>query len=461
MAQARHRDTPTTRDPEYDLLATIGRGIAPYALRLRDFIMQNAPLFRYPPGLEPSSSSSNSPIKIPSLATRRAACTHLTMVRLYGNFRCNVCDQTSQLGWVYSCTQDETPVEAVNQQLQRLDDQDRNTKYGTNLPNDDREQAAIFSMPNPDLSPSVEKAIRDGHYTEEQVTILRAQKQNVIEVAKVAVEKFEESQRAADFQSLISTKSESVDANPHLPFPLIHEVRDTPAGEGRRSGQRPIVTKLKMFPQCEFRACQCCRPIYRDRSWLCLEEVFAMKPPIPAPAFADDNRPVARASVLKSIGLRLRRGRPRLRHLDSRTFYSFDGQGKNLRPRLYRSSCDSSDSSDIADESVEPESKGFRESMKRGFRAMLTGHQHPARLARKRKAKESTTSDEDVVEFDMGLWKKMNDDLLKEASSIPLPLPTKDSLDGLSVEIEKTDIAGVAVTEEAAEMKSADIILSV
>ena len=454
MNQARHRVTHDMRGLEHELLDTFWKTITPYILQLRDLIMQNTSLLRYPRGFEPASPSTCVPVKIPSLATRRAACTHLTMIRLHGDHRCNVCNQPSQLGWVYSCTQDEIPLESTRNVGRGVAQRpDQCIDFSSSDPSDDgKEHENNFLVPTCELSVSVEQAIKDGHYTPQQVDILRAQKQNVVNVAKIAIEKFEESERATNSHAQTKPKSKSSNANPHLTFP---QIPDVTAADPAHEEKLPDPPKLEMFPYCEFRACQCCRPTYRDRTWLRFEDVFAMELPLPARAFEDNNRPVAKFSLMKRIGFRLRRRRPQLH-------YSYVEQGRSLRPQLYRTSPNPFDSSDIADESVEPESKGFRDSMKRAFRGMMASRQNqPRHIGRRRKAKESSTSDEDAAEFDMGLWNRMNDDLLKEASGIPLPLPTNDSIDGLSLNGEKTDIAGVAVTEEAADLKSADIIVSV
>ena len=460
MAQTRHRVTHDTYEIDHKLLDAFWEVVTPYALKLRDFIMQNTTLFRYPPGSKPASPPASVPVKIPSLTTRRAACTHLTMTRLYGNHRCNVCNQTSEFGWVYSCTQDEAPSESVDSR--RVDELPRQQPFEESYtipPNINQDQNHSFLMPTHELSPSVEKAIKDGCYTSEQVQILRNQKQNLVNAVKAALENFEESERLANVQTPPDTAPESMDANPDLTFP---QARDAAGAGSAHEEKLPDAPKLEMFPHCEFRACQCCRPTYRDRTWLHFEDIFAMELPLPAEAFKDNNRPIAKVSLMKRIGLRSRRRMPQRRHLHSRSRFSYDGDGRILRPQLYRTPENPINSSDIADESVEPESKGFRDSMKRAFRGMMASrHDQPHQLGRKRKAKESSTSDEDAAEFDMGLWNRLNDDLLREASSVPLPSPTKDSFDGPSTTGQKTDIAGVAVTEEAAEMKSADIILSV
>ena len=440
--------------------------------------MQN-PSLSPPPGLGPSSSRLQ--VKVPSLANRKAACTHLTMDRLYGDFKCNVCNRPSELGWVYSCTQDDrihpfqdssTQVSgSLNERLAQLED---HMKYGLTSQHDSNNAGKANNtvvLPTVDLSPSVEKLIKEGHYTAGQIVTLRAQKQHVFNVAFAVTEGFEESQRPVNPSPRKTNTSQSVDANPHLPFPLINEVRDTSTTDTTASDRLSGVSKARLFPYCKFRACQICRPTYRDRTWQCFEEIFNMDPPNPTLILADENRPLAKLSIMRAIGLRSTPRRPKLRRLDRSGMYSLDGEGKLVfKNKSHRgspastTSSDSYDTSDIADTDIEPESKGFRQSMKRAFRSMLATRQNQGRTSssgRKRKttSETHTTSDEDAEEFDMGLWKELNDELLDEASGVPLPV--KESMDSFDERMEEADIAGIAVTEEAAETNTADIIMSV
>lgn len=163
---------------------------------------------------------------------------------------------------------------------------------------------------------------------------------------------------------------------------------------------------------------------------------------------------------MRKIGLRPtpRPRRPTFRSNDD-SLLLFDEEGNvAFRNRSYNDYPAVPDSTDVADANVEPESRGFRESMKRAFKGMLVNRAGSVRSVRKRKAREST-SDVDAAEFDMGLWKELNDELLHEASSVPLP--TNSCVDELSDAMEEADIEGVAVTEEAADLNAADIIMSV
>jgi len=426
----------------------------------------NAP-FRFPPGLglEPTSTQT----KVPSLITRQAACTHLTMDRLHGNFRCNVCHRASELGWVYTCIQDnETDtIETFESMTGKKTKGSGNSLDGVHL--DSQRVGMGSSMLTTQLSPWVEKAIAGGQYTEEQVAILRAQKQKVFDTATAAMESFEESQNEIHSPPQPNTTSQCLDANPHLPFPVVHEVQETSTTDRfprKGSCESP---RLQMFPCCKFRACQLCRPTYRDRTWQCFDEIFEKPMPIRAHAQGDETRPMASLSVMREIGLReppRPPPRPPLRSFDSRALYEFDEEGKIVFNRSsYRTVSDTAaHSGDIADATIEPESRGFRESMKRAFKGMLAARQTSTRSGgRRRRVRASTTSDEDAAEFDMDLWQEMNNELLNDASSVPLPV--KDSIDGLADgmidQFEETNIEDIAVTEEAVDLRGADIVISV
>lgn len=399
------------------------------------------------------------------------------MDRLYGSFRCNVCNRPSELGWVYVCTQDDKdplaiaetprgdPCDSLDNQIGELVALENRMKYGSSPPESAKsvDVEGSFIMPSAQLNAWVEKAIGQGHYTTEMIGILKAQKQHVIDVAKAAVEDFEESQRTSSASTQTDSTSQSVDANPHLPFAQIHEVRDPPAHDAASTVQLFAEPKLKMFPHCKFLACQVCRPTFKDRVWQRFEEIFATSLQNLVPILEATYRPLASLSVMRNIGLRSTpRGRPRLRHLDSKALYSFDSEGKVIfKTRPSRASADIAESSSVVDAVREFETKGFKGNVKRAIKGML-GARTRSRSGRKRRTRESTTSDEDAVGGDMGLWKEANDELLNEAARVPLPM-MGDGIDGLAEgeRAKETDVAGVAVTEEAADLGEADIILSV
>lgn len=66
-----------------------------------------------------------------------------------------------------------------------------------------------------------------------------------------------------------------------------------------------------------------------------------------------------------------------------------------------------------------------------------------------------TPGNEDQADLDLGLWREMDEQLLSEAAGVPLPNVSDFDLG------EGVGVRGVALTEEAAEVKGADVIMSV
>ena len=317
------------------------------------------------------------------------------------------------------------------------------------------------------LNPWIEQAIKEGHYTPKQVVILRAQKRKVNDSIAAAEEQFK---KAPDRNSINrdqaqqSTTSPSVDANPHLPFPVITEVEEVPPVDGSPA-------KLKVFPHCKFRSCHTCRPTFRDRAWQVLEQIFAVDFLTSMRYSPESRRRVSDAKVVCKIGLhKARLTRPPLRSLDSIGLYSPTSTGNMVRTtsKTFKqstsvmSSSTATDTVDISDAKTDMESRGFRDSVKRAFRGMLSRRDSSLSTNGSKSMHNAGFDDEDdgAVEFDMALWRRLNDELLQDASVVPLP--GHDGMDGLSHEEGEIEVEdGVAVTEEGVDLGTADIIMSV
>jgi hypothetical protein len=317
-------------------------------------------------------------------------------------------------------------------------------------------------MPTPQLSPWIEKAIKEGHYTPEQVKILRAQKQKVVDTAFAAVDRFNSAQ-AKNYNppGKKDNALQSVDANPHLRHPVTNEVQNPSTIDASILFTEP---KVHMFPYCKYRSCQLCRPTFRDRTWQRFNEIFANDSPINLDDIEAEGRPLADQAIMRTIGLREPPPprRPKLRAVDSRDIYTINGAGQIvLKKNSYRKTPDVSDSADVADEKVESETRGFRESWKRAIKGMLTNPRSSIGSNFKRMSRNS--GEGNYVEVDASdvtdISKYMDDDLLEEASNVPLP--TNDCIEKSAEDVEEGDIGGVAITEEAAETGTADIIMSV
>ena len=466
MAPARHSETSLRDiDDESVSLEALLKGMS---VKLRDLIMESQAARALPPPTpegELQSSDSTQKIKIPSLNTRRAACTHVNMERLYGGFKCHNCEKVSHFNWVYSCTQDEK-ISANDVGLGNLNVPSpfvpRSTDGMEEVPPSHHMDAQSTT---PRLNPWVENAITKGHYTPEQVQLLRAQKRTVIDSTRTMLQRFEQSQTSEKNSPRKSKASQSLNTGPDLPLGSTHNVVQRPDIEKTEySAPLSAEPKLKMYPHCRYRACHHCRPTYRDRAWQCFDEVFSDDLTIDLDMLEAEERPLASVSLLRTIGLRIASGRvrPRLRSFDSRSIYALNDAGQIVLKRdTYRKDSDLPTSTDVADIGVEPESKGFRESMKRAFKGMLASRlsKNHSELKRKdRSEARSSTPELNAVDFDVGLYRELNDELLREAAGTPLP---NDSIKDLIAGMNDLAIGGVAVTEEAAETGTADIILSV
>ena len=70
--------------------------------------------------------------------------------------------------------------------------------------------------------------------------------------------------------------------------------------------------------------------------------------------------------------------------------------------------------------------------------------------------------EESTLDFDMDLWKELNENLLRVASNVRLP--GCDGMDGLEAEAKTGEVEvgdGVAVMEESVGMGTADVIMAV
>ena len=427
--------------------------VEPYTLMVRNTMTNNTSTL--------AQSTPAAAMKLPLSQTRRMACTHLTMRRYYGDLRCPICRRDPDLGYTYLCTQDES--ECLSSEMDVGSTKPTEADVMLHQPGSD-EVVGTETRPYTQLSPWIEKAIAKGEYSQEQIAMLRAQKQKVNDTIAAALDHFKDSDSSECKKPPI--KSPSVDANSYLPFPVINEVEEAPTATLLKPKEK---ADARILPYCEFRACQTCRPTFRDRAWQKFEDVFT-DPKAPRIDFANDNRPLSNPYIITRIGLHEPTARPRLRTFDSFSLYQSDRLAKrDLTHATARHSPSMNGSNDIADQRVEPGSRGFRDSVKRAFRGMLLTRRdsmaskrssRSSRLmSRKMRVQEEEPS-EDRVDFDMGLWKELNDELLRVASNVKLP--GHDGMDGLEAQAEEVEVGnGVAVTEEAVDMGTADIIMAV
>lgn len=262
--------------------------------------------------------------------TRRMACTHLTMGRYYGELRCPICRRDPDFGYTYLCTQDES--ECVPNEC--LPDKIEHTEVA--VLEDGLQAIRNRTGAYTRLSPWIEKAIAKGEYTSEQIAILTAQKQKVN--ATIA-EALSESKELGSGYTKPAVRS-SVDAISYQPF----DDASTASSPNPKD-----MAEARVFPYCEFRACQTCRPTFRDRAWQKFEDIFT-SPDTSAIDFANDNRPLSNPYIIAGIDSREPIARPQLRTFNSFSLYQPNIPAKrNLTKTTTRYA-------DIADQRPGPES---------------------------------------------------------------------------------------------------------
>ncbi|KAL8964675.1 MAG: hypothetical protein Q9197_006849, partial [Variospora fuerteventurae] len=364
------------------------------------------------------------------------------MERLYGDYECMVCHRPSAWGWLYSCSQDDSE-----------DDFD---------PAQDR--VVEPSLTTADLAPWIQDAIAKGHYTEAQVEKMVAQRQKVLDTVSASETHFRKTQSSPRRMSSRKSRalSTSIEANAHLPFPVITEVASSTTDTTRQPIDRSNGPRPRIFPLCRYRACQLCRPTYRDRTWQVLEDAFITKVTPPDIYENDPTRPLSDPYVLRTLGLRkAKAGRPPLRTFDSMGIYTINAQGQLALSsgNGTRSTALNDLSADVADQKAEADSQGFRDSVKRAFKGMLLSRKRDSGSSKysRGSSRKKRIPDDGSAEFDLSLWRELSEELLREAARIPLP--GHDGKDGLEAEEDEVEVEdGVAVTEEAVDLGTADII---
>lgn len=426
-----------------------------------------------PPSLSPTVPAEITPSRSfqpASVHARRAACTHIVMERLYGVQKCGICQMPSRWGWVYGCVQDnghlplkdETSTATLASRIHEMVDQESRSQSSAS-----EEQIYPISprISEPDngsreptvpvrLSPWIEKAILEGHYTPTQIFKMRAQRQQAIEAAAAAEKHIREHpEHSANPPPSPTTSPQSQDGTENSQPNDVPPATEVEGSLLKDRGVEPS-DRPRMFPRCHFYACQRCRPTFRDRTWVKFEDVMAQTGPIPLPNFETDPRCCPSKDTIGRLGLRVYPA-PTFEELNPniRIFPPMDEAMRRLPLPLLP------DWREVTDELVEAESGGFRESMKRAFRGMLSrnGRTLYSRAYRKRRTRYGRNR---FFEFDMNLFTQLNEELLREASSIPLP--GHDGMDGLADEEGEIEVEeGVAVTEEGVDLGTADIIMSV
>ncbi|OCL15403.1 hypothetical protein AOQ84DRAFT_435023 [Glonium stellatum] len=418
-------------------------------------------------------------------------CTHIDMDRLFGHHQCQLCYRFPSLGWVYICRQDSHQQGTAQFAPKTMPESELNSQSPLRA-----ELEAIG------LSNSVIEAAEKDSYTAEQLEILKLQKLHLKQVISLTMQIV--SNNSSTPTTKLSENSSPITGIDGASVNLTNS--DRVSDRAIETSERPV-KKLKLkhktqfVPPCMFKVCHTCRPYYKDRIYLSFGAVFAgeITPLTPKDAAA---LPVGNANVLRSIGLK----QPPQKHLlTDESAEVLSGSASQCTIQTTQSERDDLSrirqsaryfynklgSRSLTELRKEFQVAGFRNSLKNAFHNLF-------RMGRESSSEGSNITlplpgtgkhrnlDQNVGEFDLSLLKRIRSvgrRTLEAAQNDSMPIveaiegkedgiaeTNGDSLDssedssdysaysGLSDGSEVEVDGGVALTEEAVEMHTPDII---
>jgi hypothetical protein len=406
-----------------------------------------------PPGLltndkaRPSlAKSSTKPLPLLPIDTStrkvspRPTCTHLNMDKFYtSDEACYLCNRIPTLGWLYACQQDTLEHE---QYMGERPPSRKKLVHGK----DRRVQNELEAL---GFSKSIVDAVAKGHYSDMQVEALKEQKRGVLAAIEVALAENEDLKaRRGASPALLSEKLSALKSIPEerdeRQQTLVEEERTS-----RPKHKKPVFSKA-LLP-CDFKVCHTCRPGSRDRTFISFEAVFKGEVSFPQ-GWVPKFMPIADANILRDLD------------------YIYDITSDEEDDDLYESEYD--DMKNIADAYLTPPDSGiaeqgewsppqtmttpesggsWRRSWQKDLVDILGRHEAVPRA--------STTS------FNVQLWKNLSNEELAKAAATKLPGRDSDDdpkdHDAEGHLLEQHVHGGLALTEEAIETDSPDIITSV
>ena len=408
------------------------------------------------------------------MAARRTACTHLTMKRLNGPYKCHVCQRLSPLGWVYICTQD------------------WDCAGGTDTPDGPVRPGVVEYRPyqehSTEVNPWIRKAIDKGHYTDAEAATVIKQKNNVAASANEAIarlRRIEQDKNAnsmhhigvdtdLNFDILSNSWTKAFNTSKSKQDPTTHQPPPPP----------PSSPPANIYPVCKFRACHRCRPTFLHRTWQIFEDVLSTNTTETlAKEEADifDQRPVPPARIMRKIGLKnprgsiMDRGRPQTRSNERHDRDQGRSFGRaNAVPSLSQDGSDTLDSEsvDITDAKNIRTNSRSKSPQRRAFNYVLDALSDiRAKRASKEKKENPLERGDDSDKHEIDLAAAAPQDILqvqsKDDELIGAAIGKGESQAG-DVDADKeridndTDLReGVSVKEESVDLGTADIIMSV
>ena len=374
-----------------------------------------------------SQSSTPQPRRPPSKVPQ---CGHSVMQRIYGKYKCNMCNEPSPIGWVYLCKEDAPRVLPKSRIPQ------------------DQKPPLRKELETIGLNEWVIKAIEDGHYTNDQIEILKQQKLHVkatiaATVAAAGAEteaeaKAEEGRKRNRLYKIVG-RQDSKTATLESSQKKSEQEAET---AGTDSSQSTSKHSRKLRPPCRFRCCHLCRPAFSDRIYVSFESAFYDELP-PLSTEEIEALPTISAKKLRTVGLRDALSSP----TDSVREQALE---EHLSPQIKASSSfvTSMPSLGTALEDAEkPTEEEDRTSSE------------PSQESSTSTDEETTTDEESASQLPIGY-----DGFLEDESTLFEPTFTHHQTTEptgtahISTEDEIKAHGGVALTEEAVEMKMPDMI---
>lgn len=217
----------------------------------------------------------------PTVPERRVLCNHTTMERVFNSpekpVTCQLCDE-ADFGWIYVCTEDQTRGAAG---ITTTGKATSDAPCTTNGEDDQTTQ----------LNDWVLRAIEDGHYTDDQIKILQAQRSNVRDtIAKNYQPQLPKQEEEEDdacssatpdedaMDTLISEQQRAdfltVQLKHFLGLLRADEETSTTTATGSLATTTATATTTTTTT-CQLRLCHYCFPSGKDRTWLSLNELCA------------------------------------------------------------------------------------------------------------------------------------------------------------------------------------------
>ena len=234
-------------------------------------------------------------------------CSHTSMVRVFlrstDSITCQTCKRPNHLGWVYVCTvdQDNAVADAAAEEREREKMVGMNGDANASATTADvpgSPSAAKNAEDKVELSPWIAKDVGNGHYTNEQTEILKAQRAEVTDL--VALQRLKERKHR-------ETEPDSSNT-----------LRKSTSLLNLKDGTKRIGTKLKrawkasteMLKKptydglCTMQRCHHCYPVGGERTWQSLDEICSPaydKPIVPSSIYDIPDDQVPRIDISKIL----------------------------------------------------------------------------------------------------------------------------------------------------------------